>query len=131
MSKLYPAKTSSWTTLRDLIKSGHEFHNNGKTFRGVRWNADDASLPDKEKMPESEYNKLELMHRLRGIDYVVYSYRTVIAYRLSNGVWITPAVKYSNTTSQHQGKINTVTHALMSESAESVLDSVRELESVK
>lgn len=129
MSKLYPAKKSSWTTLRDLIKSGHEFHNNGKTFRGVRWDADHASLPGKGKMPESEYSKLELMHRLRGIDYVVFSYWTPIAYRLSNGVWITPTVKYSNTTSQHQGKINTAAHALMEENASSVLDAVREMES--
>lgn len=115
MSKLYPAKKSSWTTLRDLIRAGHEFHNNGKTFRGVRWDADSASKPGKGKMPEAEYSHLDVMHKLHGIDYVVFSYSTPIAYRLSNGVWITPAVKYSNTTSQHQGKINTAAHALMNE----------------
>lgn len=115
MSKLYAAKTSRWSELRDLIKRGHEFHNNGKTFRGVHWDADHASLPGKGMMPESEYNTLELMHRLRGIDYVVFSYRTPIAYRLTNGTWITPAVKYSPTTSQHQGKINVVAHSLMEE----------------
>lgn len=114
-SKLYPAKKSSWTTLRDLIKSGHEFHNNGKTFRGEHWEADHASKPGQGKMPEAEYNHLDLMHKLYRIDYVVYSYRTVIAYRTVNGVWHVPSVRYSNTTSQHQGKISVVAHALMEE----------------
>lgn len=39
--------------------------------------------------------------------YTVYSYSTPIAWRLADGTWITPQVKYSVTTSQHQSKIFT------------------------
>lgn len=39
-------------------------------------------------------------------DYAVYSYATPIAWR-TDGVWITPGIKYSVTTSRHQGKIFT------------------------
>jgi hypothetical protein len=111
--KLFTAKTSSFLTLAGLINDGHEFHNSNKTFRGEHWDADHASLPGKGKMPESEYSKLELLHRLRGIDYVVFSYYTPIAYRTTNGMWHMPSVRYSNTTSQHQGKISAAAHQLM------------------
>ncbi len=111
--KLFTAKTSSFLELASLIDNGHEFHNSGKTFRGEHWDADSATLPGKGKMPESDYNHLELMHRLNGIDYVVYSYRTPIAYRTTNGEWHMPSVRYSNTTSCHQGKINAAAHQLM------------------
>lgn len=37
--------------------------------------------------------------------YIVYSYATPIAWRDTEGVWYTPAEKYSVTTSKHQSKI--------------------------
>lgn len=39
--------------------------------------------------------------------YAVYSYSTPIAWLTSDGVWIAPAVKYSVSTSRHQGRIFT------------------------
>ena len=48
------------------------------------------------------------MYRARdeiGIDYVIYSYKTAIAYRTTGGEWTIPDAKYSVTTSKHQGTI--------------------------
>ena len=48
------------------------------------------------------------MYRARddvGIDYVVYSYGTAIAYRTENKEWVVPDAKYSVTTSRHQSTI--------------------------
>ncbi len=115
MSKLYAAKTSGWWELRHLIKHGHEFHNNGKTFRGVHRDAESARLPARGWMPESDYHRMAMMQDMHGIDYVVFSYGTVIAYRLTNGVWVTPSAKYSRTTTAHQHKINVVASQLMEE----------------
>lgn len=42
-----------------------------------------------------------------GASYTVYSYDTPIAWLDSEGVWQCPDVKYSVTTSAHQGKIRT------------------------
>jgi hypothetical protein len=39
--------------------------------------------------------------------YYVYSYRTPIAWENPDGTWTVPDVKYSVTTSRHQGKIRT------------------------
>lgn len=51
---------------------------------------------------------------VRYADYVVYSYDTPIAWR-SGGKWVQPYIKYSPTTTRHQGRI---------EVALSVLDKV-------
>ena len=40
-----------------------------------------------------------------GIDYVIYSYGTPIAYRTNNGEWTIPYAEYSETTSRHQSVI--------------------------
>ena len=40
-----------------------------------------------------------------GIDYIIYSYGTPIAYRTNNGEWAIPDAKYSVTTSKHQATI--------------------------
>lgn len=40
-----------------------------------------------------------------GIDYVIYSYATPIAYRTADGQWTIPDAKYSVTTSKHQSTI--------------------------
>ena len=41
-----------------------------------------------------------------GIDYVIYSYGTPIAYRTENSGWVVPDAKYSVTTSKHQSTIS-------------------------
>lgn len=41
-----------------------------------------------------------------GVQYIVYSYNTPIAWVDRNGTWIVPYTKYSVTTSKHQGLVN-------------------------
>ena len=98
-SVLYPAKTSRWDVLRDIIERGDNFHNNGKTFTGENW--EHAWLPAIGRMPTDEYETLKQHHADLDIDYVIRSYNTVIAYR-AGGKWFTPDVRYSVTTSFHQ-----------------------------
>ena len=56
------------------------------------------------RMPDSDAAQLRTTDSLMGIDYVVYSYGTPIAYR-ANEEWIAPDAKYSVTTSKHQSTI--------------------------
>ena len=56
------------------------------------------------RMSDAEAKQLRLVDSLMGIDYVVYSYGTPIAYRAS-GEWAIPDAKYSVTTSKHQSTI--------------------------
>ena len=41
-----------------------------------------------------------------GVDYIVYSYDTAIAWRLESGTWRVPAHNYSPTTATHQWQIS-------------------------
>lgn len=107
MSKLF-TKRMNWTTLETIIRNNDEFHNYSGTFKGVHWDADHAELPGKGKMPESDWNTLKRVHDQYDIDYVVYSYRTVIAYRDTHGEWHIPDVHYSPTTTAHQNVIRVV-----------------------
>lgn len=108
MSKLF-TKRMCWTTLETFIRNSDEFHNNGETFKGVLWSPHHAHLPGKGKMPESDWNTLKRVHDMYGINYVVYSYRTVIAYRDGHGTWRIPEVYYSRTTTAHQNVIRVAT----------------------
>lgn len=114
-SVLYPAKARGWWELRDIVKQNKPFHNNGKTFRGELHNPDNAWLPSKGHMPEADRNTMDRIHKMYGIDYVVFSYYTPIAYRDRRGIWTVPNAKYSRTTTQHQGRINVVASQLMKE----------------
>jgi len=46
------------------------------------------------------------------IDYVIYSYGTPIAWHDKEAGWVEPDVKYSPTTSQHQGSVRTAISVL-------------------
>lgn len=98
-STLFAAKVTSWTVLRDILKRGDNFHNNGKTFTGERW--ENAFFPGIGWMDNEEYETLKTIHDNVGIDYVIRSYDTVIAYR-AGGEWYVSHAKYSRTTTQHQ-----------------------------
>jgi len=97
-----------WTTLEKFIRSGEAFHNHSGTFKGVHWDADRAELPGREKMPVSDWNTFKRVHDQYGIDYVVYSYRTVIAYHDTHGTWHIPDVRYGQTSTRHQNRIRVV-----------------------
>lgn len=115
MSTLFRNQSQGWWVLRDIIETNQEFHNTTNNFRGVHWNAEHAATPSRGQMPTAEYNRLAMHHALVGVDYVVYSYETVIAYRNRNGVWYVPSVKYSRTTTGHQLDIGVVADKLMVE----------------
>jgi hypothetical protein len=95
--------------LRNIIDDGDDFHNNGGTFVGRKWAAGD--IPSKGQMPIDEYRIMSSVHMTDRIDYVIWSYNTVIAYRAS-GVWYQPKAYYSNTTSFHQSRTRTATSQL-------------------
>lgn len=56
---------------------------------------------------------IEYHESFYGSTYAVYSYWTPIAWLNEDGVWISPDVKYSVTTSKHQNKINTAISAMV------------------
>lgn len=117
MSTLFRNQADGWQRLLDIIKANQEFHNVGGTFRGVHWDADSAKLPNQGMMSPADFNTLERRHRLTGINYVVWSYQTVIAYRTCDGVWHVPSAKYSKATSRQQGQIMTVVSVLGDQAA--------------
>lgn len=69
-----------------------------------------GSLSGRSRREVSGYGRLpaswreDLDRDKEGVEYVVYSYSTPIAWR-KRGVWTVPDTRYSVTTSQHQGKI--------------------------
>lgn len=68
-----------------------------KSLRGQAWTDGSGQLP-------AAY--AEAFHAMReSIAFVVYSYATPIAWVLTDGTEIRPAVKYSVTTSRHQGRL--------------------------
>jgi hypothetical protein len=46
------------------------------------------------------------------VDYVIYSYATPIAWHRSDGNWVVPDVKYSNTTTRHQSFVTVALHTI-------------------
>lgn len=117
MSTIFRPRSDGWQGLLSLIKSNDEFRTSTDSFRGTHWNADSAKLPNRGQMPEHAYNTLERLHRTRGINYVVWSYQTPIAYRTTDGCWHIPNVRYSNTTSRQQGLVMTVAGVLGDQAA--------------
>lgn len=49
---------------------------------------------------------IEYRDSVKTADYVVYSFSTPIAWHTPDGEWHVPDVKYSQTTTKHQGKIS-------------------------
>lgn len=100
-STLFAAKKSSASELAELLKSNRNFHNTGRTFTGQVWDHDFA--PEQGRMAAPEFAELVERNVESRIEYVIWSYGTVIAYRW-NGEWYVSAAKYSATTSQHQSQ---------------------------
>lgn len=105
----YGVNKDGWWVLRTILENLEEFNPDSATLRGRKMiepftNYSTGQLPDSEraKMRDSI------------VSYVVYSYRTPIAYRrvadwnrngTANYEWIVPDVRYSVTTSKHQGRV--------------------------
>ena len=60
---------------------------------------------DHGKMNVRDYELLHTDRLLYGIDYVIYSYSTPIAWRRGDGEWAMPLADYSTTTTRHQNTI--------------------------
>lgn len=104
-STVFRPRIDGHPMLVDLIKSNSEFHTVTQSFTGKHYNPDDARLPIQGWMNNENYGRLEMHHKMHGIDYVVRSYKTVIAYRTTKGSWHFPTQDYSKTTTRHQGLI--------------------------
>lgn len=108
MSTVFRPQADNWQGLLKLVREGGEWHTRTNSFSGKRNDPESAVLPSRGWMSVASYNTLERRHKMYGIDFVVRSYDTVIAYRLTNGQWHVPSDRYSRATSKHQGLIMTV-----------------------
>lgn len=105
MSKVFRPRLDDWQGVLTFLRNGEEWHTATNSFSGQKYDPNDALLPYQGWMRNENYGRLEVHHKTRGIDFIVKSYDTVIAYRLTNGEWHVPGQKYSRTTSNHQGLI--------------------------
>ena len=88
-------KADGWWGLRKIIAERKPFKNSTDSFRGAVgpawWIGRLPELWRKSATDES-------------VDYTIYSYSTPIAWHNSEtGEWVSPPIKYSVTTSGHQG----------------------------
>jgi hypothetical protein len=99
----FRAKSDSFLVLADILAANREF-DGASALRG------EYHAPG--RLPFTGY--LDPLHHesLKDSDYVIYSYNTPIAWRVTGGTWIVPAEKYSATTSQHQSKVRTAISVL-------------------
>ena len=99
---------ASWLDYEDPLRTRLDFDTNG-ALRGRRvgpgFQFDGLGRLD----PEHQKTILNDLHGDR-LNYVVWSYRTPIAWSRTDGTWIIPDEKYSMTTSRHQSLIRTALH---------------------
>ena len=88
--------------IREIIRSLTPFH--GSAMTGVRYSDNYPSLSTWGSLSDTWAVQFDVDRRDVGIDYVVFSYDTPIAWHLANGDWVRPNRKYSVTTSKHQGR---------------------------
>ena len=92
--------TRNATMIARAIKNGEDFNTSG-ALKGIAnpWWIESGRM-------NIAYAKAMYAARDNiGIDYVIYSYGTPIAYRTNNGEWTIPDAEYSATTSKHQGVV--------------------------
>jgi len=83
------------------ISQAQPFTTSGSLRGTVAQPAPDAYIPYTGFLPD-EWRE-DIRKDASHVDYIVWSYATPIAWRLTNGQWILPDVRYSVTTSKHQG----------------------------
>ena len=91
--------TRNASTIAHAIRQGEDFTTSG-ALKGVS----DPYWIESGRMSVADSNAMRAAQNV-GIDYVVYSYGTPIAYRYGAGKWRVPGAKYSVTTSKHQSTI--------------------------
>lgn len=103
--KTFRVNKDSWMDLRDILKADEDFNPDSATLRGRKVTPDSDVTYG--RLPEEIRNLLGYSIESGNIDYVIYSYQTPIAVRWTSGVWSEIDLKYSVTTSKHQGKVAT------------------------
>lgn len=90
----------SWTVYRDMLEQRTPFTTHG-SMRG-----EPGRYPGYEPgiLPRAYWDSA------RQAVYTVYSYTTPIAWVDANGTWTVPNVRYSVTTTRHQGKVLAALH---------------------
>lgn len=86
------ARTSNFTEFADAMRNLTPFETHG-SLRGTRHRSTFGRLPR------------AYWDAAAAATYLVFSYDTPIAWRNPDGTWTCPHVKYSVTTSKHQGRI--------------------------
>ena len=93
--------TRNARTIAQALKNGEGFATSG-ALKGVaspQWIGPGRMHPE-------DARELYAIQSVIGIDYVVFSYGTPIAYRTEDtGEWVVPDTRYSVTTSKHQSTI--------------------------
>ena len=90
----------------DHIGFRNEFNCNGTLFGSIRPISSSAGWGETTKvgnLPVEHHQRFETACAATDF-YVVYSYATPIAW-WANGEWFVPPVRYSQTTSRHQGRL--------------------------
>lgn len=105
--RTYRVNKDMWTELRDiLVATPDEFNTDQATLRGRMVTV--GLLSKLDQLPD-EWRAV--WHQDKDtMTYAIWSYDTPIAwrtYRNGKARWIMPDVKYSVTTSKHQGKVRT------------------------
>lgn len=117
MSKLF-TRSHNWMDLRDILEKRQPFANSTKSFRGEQCHASQSFALTRAshvgQMDESERLIMLADAENYGIDYVVYSFATPVAWVRSDGYWRVTDRSYSVTTAKHLSKLRTAVSALES-----------------
>lgn len=109
--KSYGVNRDGWTGLRDLlVGTPEEFNRDGQSLTGRTITDTSTVIDRRSQLPTEWRERLTIALSAHGVRYVIYSYHTPIAWQIDyHGVpfWVIPDVKYSITTSKHQGRVRT------------------------
>ena len=93
--------TRNATMIARAIKGDENFTTSG-ALKGIA----DPYWIETGRMSREDTHALRTTQNEAGIDYIVFSYGTPIAYRAQDsGEWVVPDAKYSVTTSKHQSVV--------------------------
>ena len=94
------------TTTRNADAIARAFRNSENfTTSGALKGIADPYWIETGRMSREDAHALRTAQNEVGIDYIVFSYGTPIAYLIKRGEWVVPDAKYSVTTSKHQSTI--------------------------
>lgn len=120
--RLYRVNADKVDVLEEILADHSDFNPGDASLWGRAVN--DNHFPTTGKLPEEYVSEFLDARKESRLEYVVYSYRTPIAYRMYTGraansvyapngkrvgwsdyLWVIPNVVYSKTTSKHQHKV--------------------------